>query len=113
VSATNPENGTVTYTYDGAHHVLTRTDAKGQVTGYSYDTYGRLSTVNHYAPGNYLNSPDPNQQVNYSYDTSSDPNAYNTWGRLATVTFGNTSSIGYQYTYGYNPAGRATYKTCR
>ena len=28
-SATNPENGTVTYTYDNAHHVLTRTDALG------------------------------------------------------------------------------------
>jgi YD repeat-containing protein len=31
-SATNPENGTVTYTYDAAHRVLSRTDAKGQKT---------------------------------------------------------------------------------
>jgi YD repeat-containing protein len=35
-SATNPENGTVTYTYDGAHHVTSRTDAKGQQTQYTY-----------------------------------------------------------------------------
>src|ERR1039458_2318910 len=33
-SATNPENGTVTYQYDGAHHVTKRTDAKGQETRY-------------------------------------------------------------------------------
>ena len=31
VSATNPENGTVTYTYNGVHQVASRTDAKGQV----------------------------------------------------------------------------------
>jgi YD repeat-containing protein len=35
VSATNPENGTVTYTYDGAHHVTSRTDALGQLTQYT------------------------------------------------------------------------------
>ena len=29
-STTNPENGTVAYTYDSAHHVLTRLDAKGR-----------------------------------------------------------------------------------
>jgi YD repeat-containing protein len=28
-SATNPENGTVTYQYDGSHRVTKRTDAKG------------------------------------------------------------------------------------
>jgi len=33
----------VTYTYDGAHHVLSRTDAKGQRATYSYDSYGRLT----------------------------------------------------------------------
>ena len=33
--ATNPENGSVFYTYDGAHHVLSKTDAIGQQTQYS------------------------------------------------------------------------------
>jgi YD repeat-containing protein len=42
-SATNPENGTVTYTYDGAHHVLSKADAMGQQTAYSWDMYGRLT----------------------------------------------------------------------
>lgn len=49
-SATNPENGTVSHTYDGAHHVLSRTDAKGQVTGYSYDAYGRLTALERTIP---------------------------------------------------------------
>ena len=40
-SATNPENGTVTYQYDTSHHVTKRTDAKGQETRYTYDWYGR------------------------------------------------------------------------
>jgi YD repeat-containing protein len=36
-SATNPENGTVTYQYDGSHRVTKRTDAKGQEARYTYD----------------------------------------------------------------------------
>jgi YD repeat-containing protein len=81
VSATNPENGTVTYTYDGAHHVLTRTDAKQQVTGYSYDAYGRLTAVAHYPTG-IANWADPNQQVTYYYDTNpyGDGISTYTWG---------------------------------
>ena len=39
VSATNPENGTVTYTYDASHRVTQRTDNMGQQTRYSYDAY--------------------------------------------------------------------------
>lgn len=35
---------------DGAHHVLSRTDAKGQVTGYSYDAYGRLTALERTIP---------------------------------------------------------------
>ena len=47
VSATNPENGTVSYTYSGTK-VATRTDSKGQQAVYSYDSLGRLSQVQHY-----------------------------------------------------------------
>jgi len=55
VSATNPENGTVSYTYDGAHHVLTKTDAKGNQVHYGYDSYGRLTEVDHFKlQGGYL-----------------------------------------------------------
>jgi YD repeat-containing protein len=40
-SATNPENGTVTYVYNADHTVAHRTDAQGQIATYSYDGYGR------------------------------------------------------------------------
>jgi YD repeat-containing protein len=45
LSATNPENGTVTYTYNTDHTLNTKTDAKGQVFTYKYDTYKRLTTI--------------------------------------------------------------------
>ncbi len=48
-SASNPENGTVTNQYDGAQRVTKRTDAMGQETRYSYDAYGRLAQVQHWA----------------------------------------------------------------
>ena len=51
VSAANPENGTVTYTYDSAHRVTTRTDAKGQETDYAYDAYGRVTSQRYYYSG--------------------------------------------------------------
>ncbi|MBZ5610115.1 MAG: hypothetical protein LAP38_17780, partial [Acidobacteriia bacterium] len=45
LSATNPENGTVNYTYNTDMTLATKTDAKGQVFGYSYDSYKRLTQV--------------------------------------------------------------------
>jgi len=45
LSATNPENGTVTYTYNSDNTLHTKTDAKGQVFTYSYDSYKRLTQV--------------------------------------------------------------------
>jgi len=45
LSATNPENGTVTYTYGGNGLIATKTDAKNQQTQYSYDSYNRLTRI--------------------------------------------------------------------
>ncbi|HEY2011924.1 MAG TPA: hypothetical protein VGH38_00425, partial [Bryobacteraceae bacterium] len=117
-TATNPENGTVSYTYDGAHHPLTRTDAKGQQTQYSYDTYGRLAEVRHYVlvpPYNQLQEV-TNQRVDYSYDTDYTGLNGSNWGRLAQVTFqpeagGNGETLGYLYSY--NQAGRVTTQRMR
>ena len=48
VRATNPESGMVAYTYNIDHTVASRTDAKGQITYYQYDNYGRLSGRTYY-----------------------------------------------------------------
>jgi YD repeat-containing protein len=45
LSATNPENGTVTYTYNSDNTLHTKTDAKNQVFTYSYDSYKRLTKI--------------------------------------------------------------------
>jgi RHS repeat-associated protein len=44
LSAINPENGTVNYTYSNGL-LVTKTDAKGQVFSYSYDGYNRLTQI--------------------------------------------------------------------
>ncbi len=107
VSVTNPENGTVTYVYDGAHRVTSRTDAKSQQTQYTYDTYGRLTEVRHYpSSGN----EDTSQRWDYYYDSNPFDGSYssNTWGRLAAVQFGSSLASSMQEMYSYNVAGRVT-----
>ena len=42
--ATNPENGTVNYTCNN-NLLASKTDAKGQIFAYQYDTYNRLTSI--------------------------------------------------------------------
>jgi RHS repeat-associated protein len=113
-STTNPENGTVTYQYDGAHHVLKKTDARGQETRYAYDSYGRLTQVQHWT---WSGATPPvlteqvDQRYNYYYDTNPCDGSFsqNTSGRLTAVGF----TMGQEaqtcvYQYSYNTAGRVT-----
>src|ERR1017187_36324 len=106
-SDTNPENGTVSYTYDGAHRVLTRTDAKGQKTQYTYDTYGRRTLVQHFNPSQ---TEQVSQQVGYTYDTQSIVPYFSQYaaGRVAAVTFTNEvqgSPEQFAYLYSYSQSG--------
>jgi YD repeat-containing protein len=45
LGATNPENGTVNYAYNGDGTVASKTDAKGQQFTYAYDSYKRPTTI--------------------------------------------------------------------
>ncbi len=121
-SETTPEAGTVSYTYDGNHHVTQRIDALNQKTTYSYDAYERLTLVQHYTWGNnpqcFQNcvaqwNEQAQQDVNYYYDTpvAGDYTQTNTWGRLSAVVFHAQGLGGYPqpdfaYEYNYNQAGR-------
>ena len=67
-SATNPENGTVTYAYTWFGKVATRTDARNVQTQYGYDDYQRLTQVRHYPVSG--GSEDTSAQVNITYDTN-------------------------------------------
>jgi len=114
-SSTTPEAGTVTYTYDGNHHVTMRTDAKSQQTQYSYDSYERLTETRHYAPPTCqtcIAQEVTFQRVDYTYDVNLLSTSNYSWGRLTGVTFqGAPEGPGYfnfAYQYGYNQAGRVT-----
>jgi RHS repeat-associated protein len=75
------------YTYDEAHNQTSKTDSKG-VTGYTYDSLGRLESTT-----------EPNGRVtNYTFDKAGN--------RLTeTVTVGTSSAI---TTYDYNEQNRLT-----
>ena len=105
VAATNPENGTVSYAYDVAHRVTTRTDAKGQQTRYTYDGYNRVTGRRYYLPdgqGGFVEQT--GQAVQYTYDT-----AYEGLGKLATVTFGAGGGT-FRYSYTYSGSGQVAWR---
>ena len=117
VSATNPENGTVTYAYDAVHRVTSRVDAKGQETQYDYDSYGRQTQVRHYPTSG---TEDLTQRASYYYD-GNDPcgstTPTNGAGRLTAVSYSLGSNLSLQnngifdnycYSYGYSGPGRIT-----
>jgi RHS repeat-associated protein len=123
LTETTPEAGTVTYTYDGNHHVTSRIDALNQKTAYTYDSYERLTLVQHYTWGI---SPQcssgcvaqwneqANQDVSYYYDSpvANDYTQNYTWGRLSAVVFAaqtyDNQGPFFAYEYSYNQAGRVT-----
>ncbi len=86
----------MSYTYDSTtHKVATRTDAKGQVAPYTYDSYARLTKVQRY-PSGLNNNPDACQEEDYYYDgttPSSSTTVQSSMGHLSAV----------QYWGGYNP----------
>jgi len=115
-SATNPENGTVSYTYNSYNKIATKADAKGQQTQYSYDSYQRLTQVRHYISG----SEDTCQRVDYYYDSDFGTGfSSNVSGRLAPVQYKNvTTTPGicdttFTEMYSYNSGGARTKKRFR
>lgn len=117
LSATNAENGTVTYTYNSDTTLATKTDAKNQQTQYRYDNYKRVYQVRHYrvSDGGEETSP----QVNYYYDSNPDDGgtfSQYVAGRLAVVKYGAVNIAGLNIVrkfaewYSYNQPGGMTPK---
>ncbi len=98
MSATNPENGTVSYAYYADGVLQSKTDAKGQKVVYSYDGYGRVSYIDRYPNGT---TWDACQSVALSYDATA--NSANGLGRLSSATTGTgcagTNSLTEYYAY--------------
>ncbi len=103
--ATNPENGTVSYTYHPTHgNLLTRTDARGVVTTYSYDDPLYRLTGTSYSDGQ-------TPAVTYRYDTAESGEAAVAfgWGRLISVG----SAVSRTRYDNYDALGRVTRSTQR
>jgi RHS repeat-associated protein len=93
-------NATVGYTYDGNGNIITRTDALGNTTRFTYDSrfdevlsvtdpLGNVSSYTYDAAGNLLTSTDPNGKVT-SY-------TYNSFGQVTQVTDPNGQKTTYSY----------------
>jgi RHS repeat-associated protein len=99
-SATNPENGTVSYTYNSDGTLAQKTDAKNQQIQYTYDTYGRVTEKRDYASSGTEDLPN---RVDYTY---------NTLGQLASAQWGQSSTIGqFLESYTYAAGGLLASKT--
>ena len=115
ISATNPESGTVTYTYSADNTLNYKHDAKGQDTVYTYDVKKRVTMIQRYPRGKTAQE-DISERVVYQYDTNTEAPVFAQYltGRLATAQYmivdenGNPSPVTEMYSY--HPAGAVTAK---
>ena len=120
-SATNPESGTVSYTYNTDKTLQQKMDADGQATYYNYDSFQRVISEKHYyhnVYGYYVE--DVCQRIAYTYDSNPINPYFSQYaaGRLTTVQYGDPSATpagcatggGYTEMYSYHPAGGVTVK---
>ena len=111
-SATNPENGTVSYTYNPDGTPLRKTDARGAIE-FSYDQYQRVTQKHVYTWD--PNNEDPCAHVDFYYDTNPlETNWPSAWGHLTAMRWGGANCPGNQFTESYQyQSGRITYKRLR
>jgi YD repeat-containing protein len=104
-SATNLENGTVSYYYNGNNTLQYKHDARGQDTVYTYNGNNQVTMIQKYPQGK-ANAEDTCQRVGYAYGTSASNYSYN---RLTSVSYErcipNATPIGFLEQYTYNPPG--------
>ena len=124
LSATNPENGTVSYAYNSDKTLATKTDAKNQQVQYTYDTYHRVTVVKRgiLDPNNgYQFAEDTCQRETYSYDTNPYDGSFSQYslGRLTAVQYkGGSQTLGSCPTtfidmFSYSQAGAVAKKRLR
>ncbi len=106
-SVTQPESGTVTYTYNSDGTLATRTDAKSQRAVYTYDAYQELQQISRGTGSNGIFTEDLNQRWNYTYGSAGSQSSPNSAGRIATISYPGAVGTAMQFTetYGYVPAG--------
>ncbi len=91
---------TCKYTYTDFGAFATKTDARGVIITYGYDTMNRLTSVSYNTSGAPGVASTPN--VSYVYDTNQ---SSNTNGRLLSLSVGNSYSESYGYSVGIGNGG--------
>ena len=106
-SATNPEKGTVSYTYNADGTLATKTDAMNNKESYTYDTLGRLTAI-------------PDLKQTFAYDTcpTNAIGCVSMAGQLMQATFYGAvgqglgpNALSFEYNYAYTPAAKVSSKT--
>jgi len=90
LSLTSPDTGTTQNTYDEAGNLKTRTDARGKIATYSYDSQNRITQVAY-----------EDQAFTYTWDTCT-----NGIGRICSLANGDSTLA-----FNYDSHGRITNKT--
>ena len=113
-SATNPENGTVNYTYNGDGTLATRIDAKNQKIAYFYDGNKRVTEIKRYPVS--TGAEDVYQRATFYYDTNPFDGAFSQYSytRPTAVEWGGDANAPVPYKfrqmYSYTPGGLVTKK---
>lgn len=110
----DPNAGTILSEYTADDKVLSTTDARGVVTNYAYDEFGRLSSINVggiVTTYQYGGSSDRMQLKSITQGDKKESYEYDEYGRMITKrrTIGNKGS--YEYNYSYDSSNRLLTKT--
>ena len=102
LTATNPENGTVSYTYNSDGTLATKVDANGNHFSYGYDNYKRLTTIS--VGGAVIRT--------FSYDTTTNSAGRLTAVQNAAINTGTANPLQVQFTemFRYSAPGQVTGK---
>lgn len=97
LTSTNPESGTITYTYDSDGNMITKTDARGIIISYS-PSDAPIDGLHRVLKKTYSNGDTP---VTYTYDQGANAN-----GRLSSEALGTITR-----SFSYDPLGRVVGQT--
>ena len=104
--ATNPESGTIRYTYDDNGNLTAKADARGVVTTYTYDRLDRLTRRSYSYAGTDTAVSLETTRVDYDYDNCGGTPDYSE-GRLCSVTaWKGTNEVSKSAYANYDALGR-------
>ena len=119
-SVTQPETGTVSFTYNGDGTLATKTDANSGRTQYTYDSYAELTQISRgsWNADTSTFTEDVSERVTYTYGGTNPKGqgqgqsnySSNTAGRVSQITYSGPHNLSYSEWYSYTAPGGVTAK---